>query len=201
MDLLPLRLYNRHMNNLFIEGPIQTGKSTLIRKVLREVFGPSLDGVAGFTSQRLTNSDGQIIGFRLAPANAELSVIADPTACDNIFKAFTPNGPHVDMSVFHTAGTAYLDEAFAQAKAGQARLALLDEIGGHEMKNDAFRRRLYELLDSEIPCVGVIKSPANTRRMDDSLLALNEELHAHVSVVTGLGTFNPLLREFLKQNI
>ena len=45
------------------------------------------------------------------------------------------------------------------------------------MKNDAFRRRLYELLDSEIPCVGVIKSPANTRRMDDSLLALNEELH------------------------
>ena len=170
------------MNNLFIEGPIQTGKSTLIRKVLREFFGPSLEGVAGFTSQRLTDADGELLGFRLAPADAALTVVCDPAAADNVFKHFTPTGTRVDMSVFETAGIRYMDEALEAAKAGQAQIILLDEIGGHELASDAFRRKLYQVLDSEYPCVGVIKSPANTKRMDDSLLALNNELHQHLTI-------------------
>ena len=80
MDFWSSSSYNQFMNNLFIEGPIQTGKSTLIRKVLREAFGPSLDGVAGFTSQRLTDAGGQLLGFRLAPADAALTVVCDPAA-------------------------------------------------------------------------------------------------------------------------
>jgi len=182
MDLLPLRLYNRPMNNLFIEGPIQTGKSMLIRNTLKERFGPDLDGVYGFTSQRLTAPDGRLLGFRLAPADAALSVICDPSAADNVFKWFTPNGPQVDLRVFETAGIRYMDEALSAAKAGHAELILLDEIGGHELASEAFRLKLYDLLDSEYPCVGVIKSTENTRRMDDSLLALNDELHAHLTV-------------------
>ena len=182
MDFLPLQLYNKRMNNLFIEGPIQTGKSTLIRKVLREFFGPSLEGVAGFTSQRLTDADGQLLGFRLAQADAALTVVCDPAAADNVFKHFTPTGTRVDMSVFETAGIRYMDEALKAAKAGQAQVILLDEIGGHELASDAFRQKLYQLLDSEFPCVGVIKSPANTKRMDDSLLALNDELHSHLTI-------------------
>ena len=182
MDFLPLQLYNRRMNNLFIEGPIQTGKSTLIRKVLREFFGPSLEGVAGFTSQRLTDADGQLLGFRLAPADAALTIVCDPASADNVFKSFTADGTRVDMSVFETAGIRYMDEALKAAKAGQAQVILLDEIGGHELASDAFRQKLYQLLDSEFPCVGVIKSPANTKRMDDSLLALNDELHSHLTI-------------------
>ena len=170
------------MNNLFIEGPIQTGKSTLIRKVLREFFGPSLEGVAGFTSQRLTDADGQLLGFRLAPADAALTIVCDPASADNVFKSFTADGTRVDMSVFETAGIRYMDEALKAAKAGQAQVILLDEIGGHELASDAFRQKLYQLLDSEFPCVGVIKSPANTKRMDDSLLALNDELHSHLTI-------------------
>ena len=177
-----MQLYNRHMNNLFIEGPIQTGKSTLIRKVLCEFFGPSLEGVAGFTSQRLTDADGQLLGFRLAPADAALTIVCDPASADNVFKSFTADGTRVDMSVFETAGIRYMDEALKAAKAGQAQVILLDEIGGHELASDAFRQKLYQLLDSEFPCVGVIKSPANTKRMDDSLLALNDELHSHLTI-------------------
>ncbi len=177
-----MQLYNRRMNNLFIEGPIQTGKSTLIRKVLWEFFGPSLDGVAGFTSQRLTDADGQLLGFRLAPADAALTVVCNPSAADNVFKQFTPGGARVDMSVFETAGIRYMEEALEAAKAGQAQIILLDEIGGHELTSDAFRRKLYQLLDSEYPCVGVIKSPDNTRRMDPALVQLNDELHAHLTV-------------------
>ena len=182
MDFLPLQLYNERMNNLFIEGPIQTGKSTLIRKVLREAFGPSLEGVAGFTSQRLTDADGQLLGFRLAPADAALTGICEPAAADNVFKQCTPTGSRVDMSVFETAGIRYMDEALEAAKAGQAQIILLDEIGGHELASDAFRQKLYQVLDSEYLCVGVIKSPDNTRRMDPALVRLNAELHEHLTV-------------------
>ena len=196
MDFLPLQLYNRHMNNLFIEGPIQTGKSTLIRKVLREFFGPSLEGVAGFTSQRLTDADGQLLGFRLAPADAALTIVCDPASADNVFKSFTADGTRVDMSVFETAGIRYMDEALKAAKAGQAQVILLDEIGGHELASDAFRQKLYQLLDSEFPCVGVIKSPANTKRMDDSLLALNDELHSHLTITKDFAeAFKTFLRK------
>jgi nucleoside-triphosphatase THEP1 len=189
------------MNNLFIEGPIQTGKSTLIRKVLKETFGPELDGVTGFTSQRITEEDGHLLGFRLAPADESISIVANPVGMEHVFKWFGPDGPHIDMNVFEIAGTEYMKNALTQIASGRAQIVLLDEIGGHELACDAFRESLYELLDSDAPCIGVIKSPANTRRMDDSLLALNEELHAHVSVVTGLDVFEPLLREFLKQNV
>ena len=186
------------MNNLFIEGPIQTGKSTLIRNVLREAFGPDLTGVAGFTSQRITNSDGKLLGFRLAPAEAEHSIAADPAGLDNIFKQFTSDGPHIDMAVFETTGVRYLNDAFAKVTAGQAKLVLLDEIGGHELECRAFRSLLCELLDSDTPCVGVVKSPDNTRRMDPALIQLNEELHAHLSVMTGLETFESRLRHYLE---
>lgn len=186
------------MNNLFLEGPIQTGKSTLIRTILQEAFGPELKGVAGFTSQRITNADGTLLGFRLAPAEAELSIAADLSEMNNIFKHFTPAGPVVDMSVFETTGITYLEESLAAAKAGNAQIILLDEIGGHEMTSEVFRNKLYELLDSEIPCVGVIKSPDNTRRMDPTLIQLNEELHAHLSAMTELDAFEPRLRQFLE---
>ena len=185
------------MNNQFIEGPVQTGKSTTIRKVLRDVFGPDLDGVAGFTSQRVTDSDGQLLGFRLAPAEAEISLVADPALLNNVFKVFTPTGPHIDLGVFESSGTVYLTDALKKAKTGQAKIILLDEIGGHEMRCAAFRTALYELLDYEFPCIGVVKSKDNTKRMDPTLLPLNEELHAHLSVSTELNAFEPRLRQFL----
>lgn len=49
---------------LFLEGPIQTGKSTLIR----EVLGDHLRECGGFTSQRLIDESGQTRGFRIGPA-------------------------------------------------------------------------------------------------------------------------------------
>ena len=120
------------MNNKFYEGPIQTGKSTLIREFLRETYGRQLKGVAGFTSQRVIDSEGRLLGFCLAPANAEISA-ASPDG--EFFKKFGPDGVEVCMDVFENAGVRFLDEAFAKAKSGEARIILLDEIGGELMHN------------------------------------------------------------------
>ena len=197
------------MNNLFIEGPIQTGKSTTIRSVLKERFGSDLEGVAGFTSQRVTNLNGQLLAFRLAPAAEDISIVLDikpepvfvRDVLNNVFKWFAPDGPHVDMRVFETAGVAYMKNAQTDVKSGRAQIVLLDEIGGHELASDVFRHELYELLDSDIPCVGVIKSRDNTRNMDPTLLAFNEELHNRISAVTGLQLFESRLRQFLENEL
>lgn len=189
------------MNTLFIEGPIQTGKSTLIRKVLREVFGQNLSGVAGFTSQRITDSDSNLLGFRLAPAAADLSITANPADMDNVFKYFTPNGSRTDMNVFETIGIKRIKEAFAAVKEGHAKIVLLDEIGGHELASSAFRSELYKLLDSDVPCIGVVKSLSNARHMDPSILTLNKELHNKLTVVAEFDEFESRLRFFLNQFI
>lgn len=170
--------YNTYMNNKFYEGPIQTGKSTLIRNFLRKAYGRRLKGVAGFTSQRVIDSEGRLLGFCLAPANAEISA-ASPDG--EFFKKFGPDGVEVCMDVFENAGVRFLDEAFAKAKSGEARIILLDEIGGHEMACEKFREKLYEILDSPFPCIGVIKMYDSAVNMDPSIASLNAELHKKIT--------------------
>lgn len=181
------------MNNLFLRGPIQTGKSTLIRQVLREVYGAGFCGVSGFTSQRIIvpgsgrSSKPQTIGFRIAPANAPLTQAASFPVSEmcNVFKCFTAESRWTDLSVFETAGVEYLKQAFEDAASGRSTLVLLDEIGGHEMACEHFREKLYELLDSDIPCAGVIKMHDNARRMDPSIADLNSELHKKITGDSG----------------
>ena len=185
------------MNNLFLEGPIQTGKSTLIRQVLRESPGAAsgrkqasgaTPELKGFTCQRVLGEEGQLLGFALGPADAELTVTwhrgdAPP---ENVFKAFTPEGTMVDLSVFENAGVRYIREALGKAADGagadgcRRALVLLDEIGGHEMACEPFRDALHEILDSELTCIGVLKLRNSAERMDPSIVELNDELRKRI---------------------
>ena len=45
------------------------------------------------------------------------------------------------------------------------KLILLDEIGGVEMLIPEFREELYEVLNGEIPCLGVLKLEVSNRHM------------------------------------
>ncbi|MDD4200548.1 MAG: nucleoside-triphosphatase [Eubacteriales bacterium] len=185
------------MNNLFIEGPIQTGKSTLIREVLQARYGPEFDngpggkGVGGFTVQRIqfpTRGDKKRTGFRLAPANAPIqahtcvsSTDENLLSSDGVFKVAGPSGSRVNLEVFETRGIELLKQALDHAKADRISLVLLDEIGGHEMNCSGFMTLLEELLDSDIPCIGVIKHPESATRMDPSLREANENLHKKIT--------------------
>ena len=68
---------------LMLEGPIQTGKSTLIRTML----GDHLPKCGGFTSQRLIDASGRTKGFRLCPAAADLTG-PDEGITEDVFKYF-----------------------------------------------------------------------------------------------------------------
>ena len=143
---------------LMLEGPIQTGKSTLIRTML----GDHLPKCGGFTSQRLIDASGRTKGFRLCPAAADLTG-PDEGITEDVFKYFRPDGSVCkDQSVFERTGTALLRES-----AGRP-LILLDEIGGSELLCDAFCAALYEVLTGDAPCLGVLKLADNARRLDRS---------------------------------
>ena len=153
---------------LFLEGPIQTGKSTLIRRLL----GDHLSECGGFTSQRLIGADGKTRGFRLGPAaQTPLTAPAEDYIASpgsgrpfidgaGIFKWFPEDG-HVitDQSVFEQAGADLLRSSMGKP------LILLDEIGGSELLCDAFCTALEEVLSCGAPCLGVMKLMDGARRI------------------------------------
>ena len=188
------------MNNFFIEGPIQRGKSTLIREVLKKFYGPELDGstgiacgrgVGGFTVQRMrfpTQGADKRFGFRLmeasAPIWAHTCVVATDEALlksDGVFKVVGPSGGRTNLEVFESKAVALMEQAARDAEEGRIGIILLDEIGGHELSCPGFCKKLYELLDSDIPCIGVIKHPDSARRMDPTIAKANEELHEKIT--------------------
>lgn len=166
-------------NLLFLEGPIQTGKSTLIRKCL----GAHIADCGGFTSQRLIDAFGNTRGFRIVSAAESLTAPAedfmsneDPkhsTDSDvpfisnaGIFKWFADDGRVItDQSVFDTIGVSLLRSS------ARHPLVLLDEIGGSELLCGEFRKTLDAILSSSKPCLGVLKLAENAQRLHSQYLS------------------------------
>lgn len=153
----------------FLEGPVQTGKSTIIRTVL----GDHLSACGGFTSQRLIDASGSTRGFRLAPAASApltapaedfISAAGSPApfiSGAGIFKWFCEDGRVLtDQSVFDTVGASLLCTSPGHP------LILLDEIGGSELLCEPFCEALDEVLSSGVPCLGVMKLADGARRLD-----------------------------------
>ena len=142
--------------NLFLEGPIQTGKSTLIRSVL----GERLRACGGFACQRLKDGGGNTLGFSIGPAADTPLTGPFSMSAPGLFAYPGPDGARVmDPEFFLTSAPALLEVPDG------CRLMLLDEIGGIELLCDPFREALLHLLQSDVPCLGVLKARENAARM------------------------------------
>ena len=156
--------------HLFLEGPIQIGKSTLLRHLL----APYASQIAGFSSQRLTDIGGDTIAFRIVDAQdfrltmpyeeAIKSNESMPETLQNsgVFRVIPKGGKSENYhDVFENIGLKLLDNF------SNKRLILLDEIGGIELKSEPFRNALYDILSGDIPCIGVIKSHKKATHLTD----------------------------------
>ncbi len=145
--------------HLFLQAPIQAGKSTL----LKEAMEPYREYIGGFVSQRLLDRELNTLGFRLADyAERPELTAAFSDELSNIFLRRTAGEGRFDISVFENQAIEILEKA-RKTK----RIILLDEIGGGELKSDIFKACLDGLLGGDIPCLGVLKAPkaaANTGR-------------------------------------
>jgi nucleoside-triphosphatase THEP1 len=142
--------------HLFLEADSGAGKSTLIRKII----APYINETGGFTSQRLQDQHDETIAFRIVPAqDLRLAVPYEDTP-ENIFRIITEDVKGLNKpEIFESEGLKYLTDIDGK------KLILLDEIGGIELRNDAFRDKLHEVLAGDIPCIGVIKQNQKAARM------------------------------------
>jgi hypothetical protein len=168
-------------SNLFFEGPVRTGKSTILRRALL----PYLPDLGGFVVQRLLDNDGVPMAYRLmgmeeirqAGFDTEtqfLSVDApypqpEDEIAANIFLWSSPR--RIDTNVFETFGVDCL-------KASTNKVILLDEIGGVDLLCPGFLAALRTVLSSDTPCIGVLKELEKARDAQ----SLNRELRALLTV-------------------
>ena len=165
--------------HLFLQAPIQAGKSTL----LQEAMEPYREYIGGFVSQRLKDNSLNTLGFRLADYSTRpelTSTFSDELS--NIFMKRTTEEKWFKLSVFENQAIEILEKARRSKK-----IILLDEIGGGELKSDIFKNYLDRLLMGNVPCIGVLKAPkaaANTGRgigtdLKDENALLHERLDAY----------------------
>jgi len=136
--------------NLFLTGPIGSGKSTSIAAAL----GERLPGAGGFLTVRQRDDTGRAVAYWLKrPDGSDGQIIIDYSA-----KPYT-----MHMEVFEDFAVQLLQEARG------FDYVVLDEIGGFEVLSDTFVEALMELLRSGVPCIGVMKGAAPASRMIEKL--------------------------------
>ena len=134
------------MKNLFLTGPIGSGKSTSIATAL----GEHLKKAGGFLTIRQRDDPGRAVAYWLQqPDGGDSQRIIDYSA-----KPYT-----MHLEVFESFGIQLLQEA------KQYDYVILDEIGGFELLSDSFLAALMELLQSDTPCIGVMKGEGPASKM------------------------------------
>lgn len=144
---------NRH---LFLAGPTGSGKTTLLRGAL----GDSLREAGGFVTEAVHGPYGDFNGLALLPAAAAGGVSGFEAEQFLDCRRFPPR---TDNEVFRSTGVRLLQEALWYP------FALLDEIGGFELIIPQFRTTLYELLRSDLPIIGALKTPEDADAMRQAL--------------------------------
>ncbi|MDR0923111.1 MAG: nucleoside-triphosphatase [Hungatella sp.] len=141
---------------LFLKGDSGEGKTTLLFECLK----PWHRMIGGFYTQRLLSEDGMTMGFRMVPAEEEwIPAAAYKKGMTNVFIERTENGFQKNLNSFEIHGIEILRSSV------QNRLCLLDEIGGVELFAPEFMEEVLRCIDSQVPCIGVLKSQKNLEAM------------------------------------
>ncbi len=145
---------------LFLQGDLHIGKSTLLADALR----PHLGRVGGFYVQQAI-SRGRCVGFCLRSVAED--GLREKKVCprDQLFLVQKRDGWHFSPQVFEDWAAGLLHRELEHPP----DMMLLDEIGGMELGCPSFSEVLYQLLESGIPCAGVYKQQKNARAQQSAI--------------------------------
>ncbi len=135
--------------NIFLTGPVQIGKSTVLRRFLSA--NPALRP-GGFATKNVPSAaDGSVREvYILPPVWTEADLLPSRVAArcaDGVWER--------RPEVFDEVGTALL------AAPGPFDLLLMDELGRLELGAAAFRAAVLSALDGPVPVLGVVKPERN----------------------------------------
>lgn len=142
--------------HLFLTGPVGCGKSALLRRTL----GSDLSSAGGFVTQEEYGNHGELTGLALAPAAAAAGISGFTT---ERFLDCSHFPPSANNEVFRETGVRLLRET------AWYPYACLDEFGGFELIIPQFRSALYDVLDSDLPLVGTVKTEEEADAMRQAL--------------------------------
>lgn len=135
--------------HIFLTGPIQVGKTSVIEKSLPLLGNPLLGGFRTVS-----------IPSQLPRARAEVYVI--PAQGEAIYDRAHLLGIRWGDDLFTAFPGAFEQGGLSILRnpAANARLLLMDELGMMEQKAPAFRRAVLQALDGPLPILGVLKPKA-----------------------------------------
>lgn len=151
--------------HVFLTGPKQIGKSTVIRQILSKFSG----SVGGFYTVKMSGYLDS--GFSVHLFSPKDPVV--PTEENFLFACGKPD-KNSDLR-FNQMGSRILRHS------ADCSLILMDELGPHEAGAKEFRQAVFDTLDGPVPVLGVLQAPADTfwpdivSRPDVLILEVSEE--------------------------
>lgn len=131
------------VNNLFLTGDVQVGKSTIIKRVIQNLGIK----VGGFNTQRYYEQD-QLVGFYMESLNDHALSGEHPLIghCRDRNWVAVPD-------TFDHYGVTILRECMQH----KDRLIIMDELGFFESEAYEFQNMVSTCLNSDVPVLGVLK--------------------------------------------
>ncbi len=167
-------------NKLFLEGNIGVGKSSLVR----EIILPFLPEVGGFFVQRIFIGD-RYAAFKLNEVGKAASYrlnryVSSLDEADDLFLFSDARGKwQQNLSVFNGRGAACLQKD----RVAEKKLILMDELGGIELACPAFMEKVFDVLEGDIPALGVLKSRKNMQKMKSAGLTGTDRVRSGTAVL------------------
>ena len=168
------------MKHIFLTGPIQCGKSTLIQSILNHSAG-KLTAAGGFLTyftcrdpalpRRLYLGDAAIYGSlferpnqnqRISPIQLHQALLAQGSTPIPAAEFSEQTRPKVFLDAFNTNAAAWIEQGFRHAQtlqhtANVCPLLIFDECGYLEGNATAFHQAVYQALDLPTPILGVLR--------------------------------------------
>mgnify|MGYP006301607383 CR=1 FL=1 len=142
-------------NNLFISGDINSGKTTIVKKIVKNLELEPAGFMVGREGENLNWSSFYLLPAEVYINNSESEI--DKLKEKGLFAKRKNNGKcNIKTDVFDNYGIQLLSNF------KNKDTVIMDELGRFELEAEVFKDRVFEIIKSDFPLIAVIKNERNS---------------------------------------